>query len=84
MICETLRINTTLTKLSLRSDVIEIKEQNPDDYVRLNNGITQEMMGPDYWIGLRDNSDVDTDETILSLAQIDRLNYLNTQMQMMY
>lgn len=58
---------------------ITLKEQNPEDFIRLNNGIESEMMMPEYWINLRANQG-ETDKEILSYAQIERLNNLNRRM----
>ncbi|MBO4679507.1 MAG: SH3 domain-containing protein, partial [Lachnospiraceae bacterium] len=59
---------------------IEIKEQNPNDYVRLNNGITSEMMKAEYWTKLRSEAGADMGAEKLSLAEIERFNNLNKRM----
>jgi len=59
---------------------IEIKEQDTNDFIRLNNGISHEMMKAGYWTELRRNKGEETTEEELSLAQIERLNNLNRRM----
>lgn len=56
------------------------EEQRPEDYVRLNNGITKEMMAADYWIKLRVSQGADIESERLSQAEIERFNNLNKRM----
>ena len=59
---------------------VEYIPQNPADYVRLNNAVSEEMMGPDYWIKLRTNSGADAGLALLSFSQIAKYNYDNRRM----
>jgi len=63
-----------------RVEAVEAKEQNPKDYVRLNNGVSMDMMSATYWINNRDESGRDTGKERLSLAEISRFNHLNRRM----
>lgn len=58
----------------------EAEPQDPNDFVRLNTNIKSEMMSADYWINLRNTGEAKASGERLSLAEIDRLNYLNRRM----
>ncbi len=57
-----------------------LKEQNANDYVRLNNYVTSNMMSSDYWIELKKNSGENTSEALLIYSEIAAINYTNRRM----
>ncbi|MCR4677944.1 MAG: SH3 domain-containing protein [Lachnospiraceae bacterium] len=59
---------------------VEFEQQNPTDYVRLNNGISEDMMSPNYWVKLRADAGVSVDSERLSFSQIAKYNYDNRRM----
>lgn len=59
---------------------VEVKKQNPNDYVRLNAGVTEEMLSASYWTGLREAQGADINRQRLSFSEISRFNYLNRRM----
>lgn len=61
-------------------DNVELKVQDPGDYVRLNEGVSLDMMSDDYWIKNRENSGADTGKERLSFAEISGFNKLNRRM----
>ena len=61
-------------------DNIELKVQNPGDYVRLNEGVSSDMMSDDFWIMNRNNCGADTGKERLSFAEISGFNKLNRRM----
>ncbi len=61
-------------------DNVELKVQDPGDYVRLNEGISLDMMSDDYWIKNRENGGADTGKERLSFAEISGFNKLNRRM----
>ncbi|MBR6308519.1 MAG: SH3 domain-containing protein [Lachnospiraceae bacterium] len=59
---------------------VEYEPQNPADFVRLNNSISEEMMSPDYWLKLREDAGVSVDTARLSFSEIAKYNYDNRRM----
>ena len=59
---------------------VKVKQQNPNDYVRLNDGVSKEMLSPSYWTSLREAKGVDIERERLSFSGISRFNFLNRRM----
>lgn len=63
-------------KQDLKYSSIEAKEQEPTDYVRLNNKVTLEMLVSGYWTDKKE----DASKVLLDFGEIERVNDKNRRM----